>query len=121
MPRPRILVVDDNRGIVEIFLAYLSRKGFRLAWAHDGVTGLALAKVTRPDLVILNWQMPRMDGLRVLRELRADPATRDMKVIFTSGNLFVAERAREAGAQDFIEYPIAMPELGAKVDKALAA
>ncbi|MFI5348206.1 MAG: response regulator [Elusimicrobiota bacterium] len=60
---PRILIVDDNREAVEMFAACLEPKGFRLAYAYCGLTGLALAKVTRPDLVLLNFLMPGMNGL----------------------------------------------------------
>lgn len=121
MPRPRILVVDDHPDIVEYFLFYLRQKGFRLAWAYDGVTALALAKVTKPDLVLLNIQMPRIDGVQVLRELREDPRTRDMKVILMSGLIHVRELAKENGAQDYLEYPPRTEDVGVKVDRVLAA
>lgn len=121
MPRPRILIVDDHPEIVDFFLFYLGRKGFRLAWAYDGVTALALAKVTKPDLVLLNMQMPRINGVQALRELREDPRTRDMKVILMSGYTQVGEFAREYGAQDYLEYPVKYEDMGTKVDKVLAA
>ncbi len=121
MPRPRILVVEDNREIADLFLQYLVKRRYRVAWAHDGVTGMALAKVTRPDLVILNWQMPLMNGLEVLKELRRDPRTKDLKVIFTSGHWPAGEYALAAGAQEFMGSPFVMADLGEGVDRVLAA
>jgi two-component system phosphate regulon response regulator PhoB len=119
MHRPRILVVDDNRDALDFFILYLTKRGFRVAWAYDGLTGLALAKVTKPDLILLNWQMPHMDGLAVLKELRGNPETSGLKVIMTSGHVFVREWAAEAGAQDAILYPPTAQEIGEKVDRVL--
>jgi CheY-like chemotaxis protein len=119
MPRPRILVVDDNRAAADLLLMYLTQRRYRTAWAYCGLTGLALAKVTRPDLVVLNYMMPGMNGLAVLKELRADPATAGLKVIMTSGHAPVKDYAMAAGAQDFIAYPVRFTEFGAKVDRVL--
>lgn len=121
MPRPRILVVDDEREIADFFVRYLTKRRYRTAWAHCGLTGLALAKVTRPDLVVLNYMMPGMSGLAVLKELRADPATAGIKVIMTSGHARIPELAAQAGAQAAIVYPVNLAEFGAKVDAVLGA
>lgn len=116
---PRILVVDDNRDAADMLGWFLARRGCRLAYAYCGLTGLALAKVTKPDLMILNYQMPWMNGLDLLCELRADPKTVGIKVIMTSGWVGLGELAQKAGAQDFAAYPLRIKEFGEKVERVL--
>lgn len=118
--RERILVVDDNREVADMLVWYLERRRYRVAWAYCGLTGLALAKVTKPDLVLLNNQMPGMWGLEVLRELRADPATAGLRVLMMSGSEQVGPLAAKLGAQGFIAYPVMPEELGRRVERALA-
>ncbi|PIR15563.1 MAG: hypothetical protein COV48_13645 [Elusimicrobia bacterium CG11_big_fil_rev_8_21_14_0_20_64_6] len=117
--RPRILVVDDNRDWADTFVEFLTLRGYRLACAYCGLTGLALAKVTKPDLVILNFLMPGMNGLDLLRELRADPETRDIKVIMTSDWGPIAREAPKAGAQGFVSIPVGLGEFRKKVERVL--
>src|SRR5512144_1714499 len=70
----KILMVDDDPSVVELMAAVLQKHGFRFASARDGVEGLEKAKEFLPDLVILDISMPRMDGLEMCRQLRAEPA-----------------------------------------------
>lgn len=118
---PRILVVDDNRDAAKLMLFVLGRHGFRLAYAYCGLTGLVLARMTKPDLILLNYLMPQMHGIAVLRELRADPMTAGIKVIMTSGYSRIAELASEAGAQDSILYPFLIREMEMKVNRVLGS
>ena len=67
---PLILVIEDDKDIVEILTGYLSKAGMKVAWAGDGEEGLAKARQLRPDLVLLDVQLPRRDGWQVLAELR---------------------------------------------------
>ncbi len=97
----------------------LKRRGFRLAFAHGGLEGLALAKVTRPDLVLLNEKMPGMDGLSVLEELRRDPRTANVKVIMASAPPGIGAPTGEAAAQDYLSYPVDFREMNEKVDRVL--
>jgi CheY-like chemotaxis protein len=116
---PLILVVDDEHSIADFFAELLERRGFKTARAYCGLTGLAMAKVLRPELVLLNLMMPGMGGVQVLRELRADPRTAGMKVIMTSGSILIPEIAAKEGAQGFLLYPVKVPEFDRKVDAVL--
>jgi CheY-like chemotaxis protein len=121
----RVLVVEDERDIADILEVMLERQGYEVAVAYDGVTGLALAKVTAPDVVLLNYLMPRMNGLQVLAELRSDPRTRaSMRVIMTSAlaNLpDFRERARRAGAFSTLGRPHSLAEMIDLVEASLGA
>ena len=118
--KPKILLVEDQRDVADTFVTWLKSRGFRPSLAHCGLTGRALAKVTRPDLVILNHLMPGMLGLDILRELRDDAATADMRVIVASGMQGIHEQAALAGANGAIAYPCDKEELLDAVERVLA-
>ncbi len=116
----RILVVDDNQEVADFLAASFEQWGYRTATAYCGVTGLAMARAMRPDVVLLNVCMPRMSGLAVLKELRGDPATAGLKVILTSALGNVRELAEEAGAQDAIFCLDLVKVVRGRVEKVLA-
>ena len=72
--RASVLVVDDEPTIAEIVARYLDRAGYRTRVAHDGREAIELAETERPDLVVLDLMLPRMDGLEVMRRLREHDA-----------------------------------------------
>jgi CheY-like chemotaxis protein len=103
---PRILVADDSRDVADIYCFLLTAVGYRVQRAYDGLTALSLAKVTKPDAAILNFSMPGMTGLQVLRELRE--AGVKTKVIITSGTAAFNElafRSVEEGAEACVQQP----------------
>lgn len=103
---PRILVADDARDIADIYCFLLSAAGYRTARAYDGLTALSLAKVTKPDLAILNNGMPGMNGLDVTRELRVCGV--ETKIVVTSACVdfnALAVRSVEAGADACVRQP----------------
>jgi CheY-like chemotaxis protein len=116
---PRLLIVDDNFEVADVFAEFFEARGYRTAVAHCGVTGLAMARALKPDLVLLNIMMPRMGGLDVLRELRKEPATAGLKVILTSGHPDAPRLGAQAGAQDAIRYPARFDEVQRKVERLL--
>ncbi len=119
--KPLILVADDSRDTADVYGFLLEKAGYRVATAYDGLTALALAKVNRPDVAILNYLMPGMSGLDILRELRAADAL--TTVIITSGtNDFgpLAERAHAAGAKICVRLPCPADRLLRMVSAALA-
>jgi DNA-binding response OmpR family regulator len=118
--KPKILLVEDQREIADTLMEWLKSRGFRPALAYCGLTGRALARVTRPDLVILNHLMPGMLGLDILRELRDDAQTADMRVIMSSGMQGIHEQAALAGADAAIAYPCEREELLDAVERVLA-
>lgn len=81
---PRILVVDDAEGTRRLLGFLLSREPVEVSFAADGVEALASVQRERPDLVLTDVRMARMDGIELLRRLRADAATATIKVLFLS-------------------------------------
>lgn len=103
---PRILVADDARDVADVYCLLLAAVGYRVSRAYDGLTALAMAKVTRPDAAILNFAMPGLTGLQVLREQRE--AGVKTKVVITSGTSAFNElafKAIELGAEACLQQP----------------
>jgi two-component system chemotaxis response regulator CheY len=101
------LVVDDSRVIRKVSRRILEDMGFEVAEASDGVEALAWCSAVMPDAILLDWNMPQMDGMEFLRRLRAEPGGAAPKVIFCTVENEI-ERIREAldaGADEFIMKP----------------
>jgi putative two-component system response regulator len=117
-PRERrtVLVVDDNPDNLSL-VAGLLGEDCRVKLANSGARALSLALRDPPDLVLLDVMMPGMDGYEVCRHLKAEPATRDVPVIFLSAMTQPEDETRgfEAGAADFIHKPISPPIVRARV------
>jgi DNA-binding response OmpR family regulator len=104
--RPKVLVADDTRDIADVYCMLLASAGYQVSRAYDGLTAFSLAKVTKPDVAILNHGMPGMTGLQVLTELRE--AGVSTPVIITSAtNAFneLAFRAVAEGAVGAMQQP----------------
>jgi two-component system alkaline phosphatase synthesis response regulator PhoP len=99
-----LLVVDDDERTCEAVQRLLSRMGYVVACSTNGRDALTVLHDLRFDLVILDWMMPEMDGLEVLRRLREDPHTRDVKVILYSAadDQETAAEAARLGASDCV-------------------
>jgi sigma-B regulation protein RsbU (phosphoserine phosphatase) len=113
----RILVVDDNATNRAIIKAMLAREGYgEVHFAEDGYGALEAVDKLKPDLVILDLMMPRMDGREVLTRLRATPEGRDLPVIIQTGDSSQATRSSlfQAGATDFVVKPLNFVELTAR-------
>ncbi|WP_217912868.1 response regulator transcription factor [Miltoncostaea marina] len=118
----RILVVEDDPDIAELIAFKLEREGHVVRAEADGRAGLAAALAEPPDLVLLDWMMPRMSGLEVCQELRADPRGERMPVIFLTAKAQEADvqRGFAMGADDFIPKPFSPRELASRVGAVLA-
>ncbi len=79
--KKRVLVVDDERHIVRLVQVNLERQGYEVVTAYDGVECLEKAKADKPDLIVLDIMMPRMDGFEALQRLKTDPETHHIPVI----------------------------------------
>ena len=77
-----ILIIDDNKDFLEIFSMKLESAGFRVATANGGAMGIEQAQKLRPDLVLLDVEMPVMNGIEVLAKLKTDPSTASLKIVF---------------------------------------
>ncbi|HEY8486274.1 MAG TPA: response regulator transcription factor [Limnochordales bacterium] len=111
---PRILVVDDEPEIVEVLRAYLEREGFAVQTAGDGRTALELARSRRPDLVVLDWMLPGLDGPEVCRRLRAES---DVPIIMLTARGDEVDRVvgLELGCDDYVTKPFSPREVVARV------
>jgi two-component system alkaline phosphatase synthesis response regulator PhoP len=109
-----ILVVDDEPKIVKQARDYLERSGFRVVTAGDGKTALAQARHERPDLIVLDLNLPEMDGLDVCRALRRES---DVPIIMLTARVDETDRliGLELGADDYITKPFSPRELVARV------
>ncbi len=110
----RILVADDERKIVDLIKSYLEAAGFQTLCAYDGSTALALAREGCPDCLILDINMPGLDGLDVARELRK---TSSLPIIFLTARSEETDRivGLELGADDYVSKPFSPRELVARV------
>ena len=111
---PHILVVEDEEKITDFLRRGLVYEGYRVDVAHDGQSGLALARENPPDLVILDWMLPGMDGLEVCRRLRSGGP---VPIILLTARDSVADRVLglDAGADDYLIKPFDFDELLARI------
>jgi PAS domain S-box-containing protein len=116
--RPAILLVDDAVSNLRVLYESLRGRDYRLLIANGGAQALSVAKRTGPDLILLDIMMPDMDGFEVCRQLKADPATSGMVVIFLSALDDAADKVRglELGAVDYVTKPFHPDEVAARVE-----
>ena len=114
-PATRVLVCDDEPGIVELLQVSLTFQGFEVATAEDGARAVDLARTFRPDVVVLDVMMPRMDGFDALVRLRADGC--HAPVLFLTARDAVADRVRglTAGGDDYVTKPFSLEEVIARI------
>lgn len=115
--RPLILIVEDESA-QRVALAYnLVAQGYRVAEAGDGEEAMESIAGTPPDLVVLDWMLPRLSGVEVCRLLKGRSATRDIPVIMLSARAEEEDRVRglETGADDYVVKPYSIAELIARI------
>lgn len=117
-----ILVVDDDADICALVAHKLGANGHRVLVENDGEAGLAAAREAVPDLVLLDWMMPRMGGIEVCLALRADEHLADIPIILLTAKAQEADvqRGFAAGADDYIVKPFSPRELGSRTEALLA-
>ena len=117
----RILVADDDVDIARFVELNLSLEGFEVEVVHDGESALAAVRRELPDLLLLDVMMPRLDGVEVLRQLRADAATAVLPVVLLTAKSMPADKVvgLTAGADDYIVKPFDTLELLARVQTTL--
>lgn len=114
--RKRVLIVDDQITNIQL-LKHILQPMVDVFMARDGLQAIALCGQVRPDLILLDIIMPGIDGIEVCKRLKADPATRDIPVIFVTGRDSGEDEAEglDAGAADFITKPFRAPAVVARV------
>lgn len=103
-----ILIIDDEKDILNILKYNLEKEGFVVQTATDGILGIELAKVMKPDLIILDVMMPKMDGIQVCEHLRSIPGFESTLICFLTarGEDFSQIAGLDAGADDYISKPV---------------
>lgn len=105
---PTILIVEDNAQNRLLMVDILKVRGYEVLEAHDGAEGIELARKHKPDLILLDMQMPVMDGLEAARRLKADPETRSIKILAVTSFAMKGDRERilAAGCDEYMAKPI---------------
>ncbi|HOR16521.1 MAG TPA: response regulator transcription factor [Dermatophilaceae bacterium] len=115
----RVLVVDDDPTVREVVAGYLSRAGLTVDEAADGMDALARARHTPPDLVVLDLMLPGLDGLEVLRRLRAERGNLPVVLLTARGEESDRVLGLEVGADDYVTKPFSARELVLRVQSIL--
>ncbi|MDX2242481.1 MAG: SpoIIE family protein phosphatase [Leptolyngbyaceae cyanobacterium bins.302] len=117
----RILVIEDDLTAQLVLKKMLEEQGYDVATASDGVEGLAQAKQFQPALIICDWMMPRMDGLDVCRQVKADTTLSTIFFILLTARGAVEDRVKglDTGADEFLTKPVELTELRARVKAGL--
>ena len=121
MAGAHILVVDDERDLTELVSINLQLAGYRTSVAHDGVAAIEAVAEERPDLVLLDVMMPRLDGWGVLAALQKDPDTRELPVVMLTAlaNERDLVRGHLSGAVSYVTKPFDLPRLIETLEEAL--
>jgi two-component system, cell cycle response regulator DivK len=122
MTGKRILVVEDTEDNRQILRDLLSAAGFELIEAHDGEAGVAMAGEHLPDLILMDFQLPLLDGYEATRRLKVNPATRHIPVIAVTSYALSGDEAKamQVGCRGYIAKPFSPRELLKKVREVLA-
>lgn len=113
----RILVVEDNIDNMMLISDVLTSLNYEVIQAPDGEQGVRTASLEKPDLILMDLSLPRMDGWAATRQIKADPELRSIPIIALTAHAMVGdrERALEAGCDDYVSKPINLRELAAKL------
>jgi CheY-like chemotaxis protein len=114
----KILLVDDMRSFLDLETTFLQRAECRLFTASTGLEAVRLARAEKPDLIILDLEMPEMNGIQACRILKADPQTQRTPIIVLT-SMQMEDEARRAGAEHYLRKPIDEPRFLAEIKKFL--
>ncbi|MBT5751781.1 MAG: phosphate regulon transcriptional regulator PhoB [Rhodospirillaceae bacterium] len=119
--KPRILIVEDEEALRPMLRYNFEEEGFDVTEAADGEEAKTLIAEEKPDLVILDWMLPKLSGIELCRQLRRDPDTKSLPIIMLTARSEEADRLRglNTGADDFVTKPFSPAELVARVHAVL--
>ena len=114
---PHVLVVEDEDALATLLQYNLDKEGYEVALAQDGEEALMLVDERLPDLVVLDWMLPKVSGIEVCRRLRSRPETRNIPIILLTARGEETDRIRglDTGADDYVVKPFSMSELTARI------
>ena len=118
----RILVIEDNEDNRQIIRDLLTNLGYELIEATDGMEGLAMARSHRPELILMDIQLPEMDGYEATRQIRAVPELAEVPIIAVTSYALSGDeaKARDAGCNGYVAKPFSPRELLAKIREFLS-
>ena len=119
---PKILIIEDNEENRDALSRRLQRRGFQVVLAEDGLEGMEKVRLEKPDIVLMDMNMPKLDGWEATRQLKADPATRDVPIIALTAHAMAGDRERslEVGCADYHTKPVEMAKLLGQIEAFLA-
>ncbi|MDB5999196.1 MAG: hypothetical protein JWP52_895 [Rhizobacter sp.] len=117
MRPPRVLVVDDNAMNIELVTFVLNADGFEVSAAAEAIAATAMIAASPPDLILMDIQLPGIDGLELTRRLKADAATRDIVIVAFTAYAMKGDEAkmRAAGCDGYISKPIEVSALASRL------
>jgi two-component system phosphate regulon response regulator PhoB len=115
--KPRLLLVEDDPGLIELLKWHLEREVFEVAFTPDGEEALLLAKDSPPDVILLDWMIEGISGIEVCRRLRRTPGTAAVPIIMITGRDDEVDRicGLDTGADDYVTKPFSPRELIARI------
>jgi CheY-like chemotaxis protein len=119
--QPVVLVADDEEDIKVVLRMFLEAVGYEVVTAFDGLDALEQIKSTKPDVVLMDIMMPVIDGIEVVRQMKATPGIRDIPVVMltAAAQSDMVERAIQAGAADYIVKPFEPETVQRAIEKVL--
>ena len=121
LANPKILIVEDEPNQVELIEFNLNSEGYEVVVARDGEEALNLAEEENPDLILLDWMLPKVSGIEVCRQLRRSKMTREIPIVMLTARSEESDKIRglDIGADDYITKPYSIKELLARVRAAM--
>ncbi len=118
---PLVLLAEDNEANIISISAYLHAKEYRLVVAKNGEEAIALAKSQKPNLILMDIQMPKIDGLEAIRQIRLDPNLEKVPIVALTALAMSGDRERclQAGANEYLSKPVKLKELSLAIQKLL--
>jgi two-component system, cell cycle response regulator DivK len=119
--KKHILVAEDIEDLAELYCYQLESLGFDVTVAKNGLEAMELAPLLRPDLIIMDIRMPKMDGLEAARKIRENPATRDIPILAATAKALEGDKEKclAAGCDGYIAKAFTHRELGAAIEAVL--
>ncbi|BBC25933.1 ATP-binding protein [Pseudanabaena sp. ABRG5-3] len=118
---PVVLLAEDNEANIGTFSSYLEVKGYRIILAKNGKELVDLAKAKKPDVILMDIQMPVLDGLEAAKQIRLDPELIDIPIIALTALVMVGDREKclDAGANEYLTKPVKLKQLAQTIQKLL--
>jgi len=113
----RVLLIEDNEANRDMLSRRLARRGYQISIATDGRQGIATAQAEQPDLILMDMNLPEIDGWEATRLLKSQPTTRHIPVIALTAHAMVSDRQRalEVGCDDYDTKPVELSRLLSKI------